>query len=54
MPLYEYKCKKCGEAFPLVMSVKDKETTKVKCPKCDSEDVVQLYLSYYTKTSKKS
>lgn len=54
MPLYDYKCNKCGEAFSLIMSVKEKETTKVKCPKCNAEEIKQVYLSFFTKTSRKS
>ncbi|MCX8030503.1 MAG: hypothetical protein N3A59_02845 [Thermodesulfovibrionales bacterium] len=54
MPLYDFKCGKCGENFSLVMSVKEKESAQIKCPKCNSEEIKQLYLSYYTKTSRKS
>lgn len=55
MPLYDYKCKNCGESFSLVMSMSEKEkTTKVKCPKCESENVTQIYSSFFAKTSKKS
>ncbi len=54
MPLYDYKCKKCGESFSLVMSVKEKETTTIKCPKCDAGDIMPVYSSFFAKTSKKS
>lgn len=54
MPLYDYKCKKCGEGFSLVMSIKEKETIKVKCSKCESEDIMPVYSSFFAKTSKKS
>ena len=54
MPLYDYKCQKCGKGFALVMSVKEKETVKVKCPKCDAEDIIPVYSSFFAKTSKKS
>lgn len=54
MPLYDYKCDKCGETFSLIMSLKEKETIQPKCPKCNSEEIRQIYLSFFTKTSKKS
>ncbi len=36
MPIYEYKCEKCGRRFEeLVMN----SSQKVACPDCDSESV---------------
>jgi putative FmdB family regulatory protein len=32
MPLYEYRCKKCGETTEVLQSAKDKPLDK--CPKC--------------------
>lgn len=54
MPFYDYKCKKCGEAISLVMSFKEKETRKIECPKCKSEDVKPVYSGFFAVTSKKS
>ena len=54
MPLYDYKCQKCGETFSLVMSFKEKETKKLECPKCKSSDVKQVYSGFFAVTSKKS
>ncbi len=38
MPLYEYKCKKCGNSFEELVFGEE----KVKCPKCGSEEVEKL------------
>jgi putative FmdB family regulatory protein len=54
MPIYDYKCEKCGESFSLVMSIKEKETKKVKCPKCNSSKVKPVYSGFFAVTSKKS
>ncbi len=36
MPLYEYKCGKCGEVFEQLVSP-GKKDAKVQCPKCNSK-----------------
>lgn len=36
MPIYEFECKKCGNAFAKLVLV---SSTVVKCPKCGSEEV---------------
>lgn len=54
MPLYDYKCEKCGESFTLVMSIKEKGTKNVECPKCKSDRVKPVYSGFFAKTSKKS
>lgn len=54
MPIYDYKCQKCGESFSLVMSIKEKETRKVKCTKCKSVKVNPVYSGFFAMTSKKS
>ncbi|MDD4029083.1 MAG: zinc ribbon domain-containing protein [Caldisericia bacterium] len=40
MPIYEFKCEDCGEAFE-VFSTYD-EIAKVKCPKCQSSRIKKL------------
>jgi len=44
MPIYEYKCEKCGTIFELKLKVKDlKEAEKkYKCPKCGSSQIKKL------------
>ena len=54
MPIYDFKCDKCGETFSLVMSVKEKETKKIKCGKCKSTRVKPVYTGFFAVTSKKS
>ena len=40
MPVYDYKCVKCGRRFDLLRSVSAKDD--VKCPDCGG-DVVRVY-----------
>ncbi|MBW1918179.1 MAG: zinc ribbon domain-containing protein [Deltaproteobacteria bacterium] len=54
MPTYEFKCEKCGAEFTLIMSMSERESTKVKCPQCESEDVKQQLSHFMAKTSRKS
>lgn len=54
MPVYEFKCQKCGEVFSLVMSVKEHESKKIKCEKCKSLKVKPVYSGFFAVTSKKS
>ncbi len=55
MPLYDYECKKCGNMFTLVMSIKEHETKKrIRCPKCKSQSVRPIYSVFTAITSKKS
>lgn len=54
MPVYEYKCDKCGETFSLVMGIKEKDKKKVECPKCGSDRVKPVYSTFFAVTSKKS
>ncbi len=54
MPVYDYKCEKCGNAFSLVMSISEKGAKKVKCPKCKSTRIKQVYSGFFAVTSKKS
>lgn len=54
MPVYEFMCGKCKEAFELVLSVSEYETKKFRCPKCKSTKVKRQISSFQTITSKKS
>ncbi len=54
MPTYEFKCMNCGEEFVLVMSLKEREEAKIRCPKCNGENIKVQLGSFYAKTSKKS
>lgn len=39
MPIYEYKCKTCGEKFEVLVY---SESDKIICDKCGSEDSERL------------
>ncbi|MEN6472566.1 MAG: zinc ribbon domain-containing protein [Syntrophaceae bacterium] len=39
MPIYEYKCKACGNDFEKLVSFSSKDP--VSCPKCASENVAK-------------
>ncbi|HBC45998.1 MAG TPA: hypothetical protein DCZ43_03025 [candidate division Zixibacteria bacterium] len=44
MPIYEYKCHKCGEKFEIfTLSQSD---TSVICPKCGSENIERVMSSF--------
>jgi putative FmdB family regulatory protein len=40
MPVYEFKCTKCGELFEVMGSYAEREKAHV-CPKCGSAEVKQ-------------
>lgn len=54
MPTYDYHCPKCKKKFSLVLSIKDHDAGKAKCPKCGSKKVEQLISLFQAKTSRKS
>ena len=37
MPIYEYRCKACGNDFEKLVHLSSKDP--IRCPKCESEDV---------------
>jgi putative FmdB family regulatory protein len=54
MPTYEYRCQKCKKNFTVMISLKDYEAGKVKCPKCKSKkNLTQQITHFMTKTSRK-
>jgi putative FmdB family regulatory protein len=54
MPIYDYKCQKCGKSFTLHLTVAEHDKGRIKCPKCGSVRVRQLITSFSVITSKKS
>jgi putative FmdB family regulatory protein len=54
MPLYEYLCRKCGEKFAKVLTVKEHDTKKVHCPKCESAQLEKIIEPFFAKTGRKS
>ena len=49
MPVYEYACRKCGEKFSEVMTMKEHEARKVLCPKCQSNDLEKIIEPFFAK-----
>ena len=50
MPVYEYKCKKCGEKYELRLGLFH-SSKSIKCPKCGSNDAERVYSPISTNTS---
>ncbi len=50
MPVYEYKCKKCGEKFELRRGFFQIRGL-IKCPKCGSEDAERIFSTFNTDRS---
>jgi putative FmdB family regulatory protein len=42
MPIYEYRCEKCGELFEIVASFSGREA-KAVCPGCGGRDVSRRF-----------
>jgi len=42
MPIYEYKCNKCGEDFEMLVF----GNKPVVCPKCTAEDITKKISSF--------
>jgi putative FmdB family regulatory protein len=41
MPLYEYRCQKCGKSFEKLCRMQDADLD-LKCPECQSDEVERL------------
>lgn len=56
MPVYAFRCKKCGNKFEVSLSMKERDYAIIVCPECDSEDNDQLFdgVNVFTKSSIKS
>jgi putative FmdB family regulatory protein len=42
MPVYEYKCEKCGAKFEILRGI-TAENEEVKCPRCSTEKPKRLF-----------
>jgi putative FmdB family regulatory protein len=42
MPIYEYKCKKCGEKFDIRLGIFH-SSKSVKCPKCGADEPERVF-----------
>jgi putative FmdB family regulatory protein len=54
VPTYSYKCRKCDHRFQEILSFKEYEEGKRKCPKCGSRSVEQILETFFAKTSRKA
>jgi len=54
VPIYDYKCLKCGKKVTLVLTVAQYEKGKRKCTKCGSKKLDRLISTVTVQTSRKS
>jgi len=54
MPMYEFKCKKCGTRYERAESISQHGKHKEKCPECGSKSIQNIVSAATVKTSKKS
>jgi putative FmdB family regulatory protein len=47
MPMYEYRCRECGERFEEIRSVSDSDQG-VLCPRCAGGAVEKLFSTFAT------
>lgn len=50
MPIFEYKCKKCGQKFEKLVFGKE----KIKCPNCGSTSLTKLFSTFSVSTKSES
>lgn len=53
MPIYSYKCKKCGTIFDLLYGV-GKDVEKPQCPKCKSKELERILSIFAVRMGKSS
>jgi putative FmdB family regulatory protein len=53
MPIYEYKCPKCGMKFELLRSM-DSSDADISCPKCGADKPEKLFSSFSSSSDKSS
>jgi putative FmdB family regulatory protein len=54
MPSYDYRCPKCNKKFTAILSMKEHDAGRAKCPKCGGKKLEQLITAFQVKTSRKS
>jgi putative FmdB family regulatory protein len=54
MPSYDYRCPKCKKKFTAILSIREHDAGKAKCPKCGGKKLEQLITAFQVKTSRKS
>jgi putative FmdB family regulatory protein len=53
MPIYTYKCQKCGAQFDFLMGV-GKGDDKPQCPQCKAKDVEKVFAPFGVRTGSSS
>ena len=57
MPIYEFRCQRCGTGFVFRAAISEyerKRTEGFQCPECGSSEVVRQISSVQVTTTKKS
>jgi putative FmdB family regulatory protein len=54
MPSYDYRCPNCKKKFTAMLSMREHDAKKAKCPKCGGKKLEQLITGFQVKTSRKS
>ncbi len=54
MPLYEYVCRKCQHQFAEILTLKERGTAKVECPKCKSTELDKVIEPFFARTPSKT
>ncbi len=54
MATYEYRCANCGHQFEKVLTIKEHDRARPKCPECKSSKVEQVYSVFFAKTDSKA
>ncbi|WP_034639100.1 FmdB family zinc ribbon protein [Desulfofalx alkaliphila] len=54
MPIFEYKCNKCGNNFEVLQGVGKDPQRDLKCPSCGAGQLTKLISSPFVKKSTKS
>lgn len=45
MPIYEYKCNKCGHIYEALQSI-DSDSDDLQCPKCGAKEATKLFSTF--------
>jgi putative FmdB family regulatory protein len=54
MPLYGYICRKDHNKFDEILTIKERETKQVHCPKCQGINLEQVIESFVAKMASKT
>ncbi|MFN7170649.1 MAG: FmdB family zinc ribbon protein [Candidatus Omnitrophota bacterium] len=54
MPVYEFQCKECNEAFEVKCSIEEYTKLKPTCPRCKSDRVERKISPFYAQTESKT